>query len=68
MAMTLRTDSELEQALAELADAEGVSKQESVRRAVIEKRDRVAHRVRVDAIASELLAEYAEALDRLGKV
>ncbi len=67
MAMTLRTDSELENALAELAEAEGTSKQEAIRRAVIEKRDRVLHRTRVDAIASDLLVEYAEALDRLGK-
>jgi hypothetical protein len=67
MAMTLRTDPELEQALTELADAEGTSKQEAIRRAVIEKRDRVSHRTRVDAIAGELIVEYAEALDRLGK-
>jgi len=67
MAMTLRTDSELEQALTELAEAEGISKQEAIRRAVIEKRDRVSHRTRVDAIARELMVEYAEALDRLGK-
>ena len=67
MAMTLRTDSELERALTELAEAEGTSKQEAIRRAVIEKRDRVSHRTRVDAIARELIVEYAEALDRLGK-
>jgi predicted transcriptional regulator len=67
MAMTLRTDSELETALSELAEAEGTSKQEAIRRAVIEKRDRVLHRARVDAIASDLLVEYADALDRLGK-
>jgi len=66
--MTLRTDSELERALTELAEAEGTSKQEAIRRAVIEKRDRVSHRARVDAIASKLLVEYADALDRLGKV
>ncbi len=67
MAMTLRTDSELENALSELAEAEGTSKQEAIRRAVIEKRDRVLHRARVDAISSDLLVEYADALDRLGK-
>jgi predicted transcriptional regulator len=67
MAMTLRTDSELEKALTELAEAEGISRQEAIRRAVIEKRDRVSRRARVDAIASELIVEYAEALDRLGK-
>ncbi len=65
--MTLRTDSELEQALAELAEAEGTSKQEAIRRAVIEKRDRVSKRARLEAITSDLLVEYAEALERLGK-
>jgi predicted transcriptional regulator len=67
MAMTLRTDDELENALTELAEAEGTSKQEAIRRAILEKRDRVLHRTRVDAVASDLLVEYAEALDRLGK-
>ncbi len=68
MAMTLRTDEELERALSELAEAEGVSKQEAVRRAVLEKRDRTARRSRVDAIARDVIVEYAEALDRLGSV
>ena len=67
MAMTLRTDDELEQALAELAEAEGVSKQEAIRRAVIEKRDRVSHRSRVDAISKEMILEWGDVLDRLGK-
>ena len=68
MALTLRTDSELEQALTELAEAEGTSKQEAIRRAVIEKRDRVSRRTRIDAISKELLVEWADVLDRLGKV
>ena len=49
MAMTLRTDDELENALTELAEVEGTSKQEAIRRAVLEKRDRVSHRSRVDS-------------------
>jgi len=65
--MTLRIDDELEQALTELAEAENLSRQEIVRRAVIEKRDRVSHRARVDAIAKEMLVEWADVLDRLGK-
>ena len=65
--MTLRTDEELERALTELAEQEGVSKQEAVRRAVIEKRDRTVRRTRIDAIARDVIVEYAEALDRLGK-
>ena len=57
MAMTLRTDDELERALTELAEAEGISKQEAVRRAVIEKRDRVSHRTRLEAISNEMIVE-----------
>ncbi len=68
MAMTLRTDDELEQALTELAEHEGVSKQEAIRRAVIEKRDRTSRRTRIDAIARDVIVDYAEALDRLGNV
>jgi len=66
--MTLRTDDELEQALNDLTAAQGLSRQEVVRRAVLEMRDRVGHRGRVDAIAGDVVAEYAEALDRLGTV
>ena len=68
MAMTLRTDAELEEALTALAEAEGISRQEVVRRAVLEKRDRAGHRARVDSIASEVMADYAEALKLLGTV
>ena len=66
--MTLRTDEELEAALTELAQAEGLSRQEVIRRAVLERRDRAAHRSRMDAIADEVLTDYREALDRLGSV
>ena len=66
--MTLRTDAELDAALTALAEAEGISRQEVVRRAVLERRDRAGHRARVDAIASDVIVDYAEALDRLGSV
>ncbi|WP_204164491.1 ribbon-helix-helix protein, CopG family [Nocardioides daejeonensis] len=66
--MTLRTDAELDEALAALAAEEGISKQEAVRRAVMEKRDRQVRRQRVDLIASELIVEYDDALRRLGTV
>ena len=41
--MTLRTDDELDQALTELAKAEGVSKQEVVRRAVLARSETLRH-------------------------
>ena len=65
--MTLRTDDELDAALAALAEAEGVSKQEAVRRAVLEKLDRTSRRSRINAIAEQAMIDYAEALDRLSR-
>ncbi len=47
MALTLRTDEELDRALTELASAEGASRQEIVRWAVLERYERSAHTARV---------------------
>lgn len=66
--MTVRTDAELDQALTELAETLRISKQEVIRRSVLELRDRTSHRARIDAIAADVMVEYAEALDRLGTV
>lgn len=68
MALTVRTDDDLDRALTELSETLRLSKQEVIRRAVLDLRDRSSHRARVDAIASDVLVEYAEALDRLGSV
>ena len=54
MALTLRTDEQLEQALEALAEREGLSRQEVIRRAVLERYERTGHRARV-----------AESTDRL---
>lgn len=67
MAMTLRIDEELGQALDELAAMEGASKQEVIRRAVLERRDRTFRRDVVDRLAREALLEYSDAIERLGK-
>lgn len=66
--MTLRTDDDLDLALAELARAEGVSKQEAVRRAILEKYETLTRRERVDVISDDMLARWGDVLDRLGKV
>lgn len=66
--MTLRTDDELDEALTELARREGTSKQEVVRRAVLDRLARGERRDRLDAIAHQALEEYGDAMDRLGKV
>jgi predicted transcriptional regulator len=68
MAMTLRTDAELDQALTELAEREHISRQEVLRRAVLRWRDSAEHRERIDEIAAGVMTEYADALDRLGTV
>lgn len=68
MAMTLRTDEELERALEALAKSEGLSRQEVVRRAVLERYERAGHRARVDESARRMIDRWGDVLDRLGSV
>ncbi len=68
MAMTLRTDPEFEAALAFLATHDDGSKQEAVRRAVLERAARLGHGDRVAALSAESKNRWAETLDRLGTV
>ncbi|MQA00427.1 MAG: ribbon-helix-helix protein, CopG family [Dehalococcoidia bacterium] len=68
MAMTLRTDDELDHALDALARSEGLSRQEVVRRAVLERYERAGHRTRVDDSAARMLDRWGDVLDRLGSV
>ena len=67
MALTVRTDPELEAALTALASAEGSSRQEVIRRAVL---DRYApgnvHDGRVDEASTRMIGRWADVLDRLG--
>jgi hypothetical protein len=65
--MTLRTDEELETALTELAKAEGISKQEVIRRAVLERHQRSDRGARLEAVAEEMLERWGDVLDRLGR-
>ena len=66
--MTLRTDDELEHALDALARSEGLSRQEGIRRAVLERYERAGHRARVDDSAARMLERWGDVLDRLGSV
>lgn len=68
MAMTLRTDRALDEALAALAAAEGASKQEIIRRAVLERYERAGHAAAVGESAARMIAEWGDVLDRLGTV
>jgi len=68
MALTLRTDDELERALDALCTREGLSRQELIRRAVLERFERSGHRDRVDAAAERAVDRWRDVLDRLGSV
>ncbi|TYL49989.1 ribbon-helix-helix protein, CopG family [Nocardioides sp. BGMRC 2183] len=68
MAFTLRTDAELDAALAELSEAQGQSKQEIVRRAVLELHQRTQHKSRVAAASAASRERWDDVLDRLGSV
>ncbi len=68
MALTLRTDQELDAALTALADAEGASKQEVIRRAVLERYQQTGHRARVAESSGRLAARWGDVLERLGTV
>ena len=68
MAMTLRTDEELDRALSELAKAEGASRQEIIRRAVLERYERNVHTARVRDSSSRMIEQWGEVLERLGTV
>jgi predicted transcriptional regulator len=66
MALTVRTDDELERALNALAESEGASKQEIIRRAVLDRYDRAGHAGRVDDSAKRMTERWGDVLERLG--
>lgn len=67
MAMTLRLNRDDEHALALLAEAEGVSKQEAVVRAIREAASRKLRQDKIRSLSAEAQARYADLLDRLGR-
>ncbi len=67
MAMTLRLTSEDERVLSELAEAEGISKQEATVRAIHEAHARHGHQQRVDEASAWARERYADVLRRLGE-
>jgi len=68
MAMTLRTDEELDRALTALAEAEGISRQEIIRRAVLERYERAGHTSSVSSSTDRMVDRWGDVLDRLGSV
>ena len=67
MAFTLRLTPDEERLLAEQAEAEGISKHEAARRAIVERSTRLRLDQSVARSAARGAARYAELLDRLGK-
>lgn len=68
MALTLRTDEHLDHALTVLAEQEGLSRQEVIRRAVLERYERAGHESRVADSSLRMLERWGDVLDRLGTV
>jgi len=68
VACTVRPEEELERALGALAESEGLSRQEVIRRAVLERYERAGHARRVEESADRMLEPWGDVLDRLGSV
>jgi uncharacterized protein (DUF1778 family) len=67
MAMTLRLTEEQEQALALLAAADNISKQEATVRAIMETAARRVRSARVKELSAAARERYTDVLDRLGR-
>jgi hypothetical protein len=67
MAMTLRLTESEQQALRERAEAEGISMQDAVRRAVRDYVARGDHRDRVASASKLVISRHADALRRLAE-
>jgi hypothetical protein len=67
MALNIRLTDAEETALTELAETEGVSKNDAVRRAIVERHARVIRRGEVDAATTWAQQHYRGLLDRLAQ-
>jgi hypothetical protein len=66
VALTVRTDAVLEEALTSLAESEGISRQEIIRRAVLDRYQRAGHRSRVADSTQRMVTRWGDVLERLG--
>ena len=66
MAFTVRTDAALEKALDSLSRVEGISRQELIRRAVLERYERSRHDTRAIDATRRMAVRWADVLERLG--
>ncbi len=67
MAFTLRTDDELEAALDAITAAEGISRQDAARQAILDKARQSSRRGEIDAVLAAELPRYEDAMTRLGQ-
>jgi len=67
MAMTLRLDETEQDQLRAMAEAEGLSQQEVVRRAIHERYERTRHQGEVHDAGVRAVTRYASLLDRLSR-
>lgn len=65
--MTLRLTDDDERALAQLADSQGISKQEATVRAIRDAAARQSHESRVSELSAAARTRYADVLERLGR-
>ena len=66
MSLTLRTDAELDSALTTLCEIEGTSRQEVIRRAVLDRLERTEHHALVEDSTNRMLVRWSDVLERLG--
>jgi len=67
VALTVRTDVELEKALSELSAAEGTSRQEVIRHAVLDRYARSQHHEKVTAATTEMIDRWGDVIEQLSK-
>lgn len=65
--MTLRLDDEQDRILTELAQAQGVSKNEAAVRAIVAEARRTSRHDRIERMTDEAVEEYGPLLDRLAQ-
>jgi hypothetical protein len=67
MAMNVRLSDEAERVLAALAADEGVSKNEEINRAILDRGARLSREKDVRALARDAIKDYGPLLDRLAQ-
>jgi Fe2+ or Zn2+ uptake regulation protein len=67
MAMNVRLTKEAERVLAALAEEDGVSKNEEINRAILDRGSRLSRTKEVRVLARDAIKQYGPLLDRLAQ-